>query len=59
MTGMFSKDKICNTCKNKMGKIFTAPISKKKVPVYSCKNYPLAEGYCYDKNICSNYEREE
>jgi hypothetical protein len=48
----------CDKCKHKHGKTFTAPISKKKVQIYSCSNYPLAKGYDYDSNSCSNYEKE-
>lgn len=50
--------KICNTCKHKVGKVFIMPISKKQMPIFSCKNYELAEGYCYEKNTCSNYDKE-
>lgn len=53
---MFSENKICNTCEYKSGKVFTAPISKKKVPVYSCSSVQLAEGYCYEENSCKNYK---
>lgn len=55
---MTTENLICNTCKNKTGKVFTTPISKKKVPIYSCSRYPLAEGYNYEDNTCSNYEKE-
>lgn len=55
---MFSETKICNTCKNKKGSVLVAPISKKEYPCYSCKNYPLAEGYDYESNSCTNYEEE-
>ena len=49
---------ICNTCKHKHGKTFTAPISKEKIPIYSCSTYPLGKDYNYDNNSCSNYEKE-
>ena len=55
---MSFKNNICNTCKNKKGKVFKAPISKEKVPIFSCKNYPLSKGYDYDNNKCSNFESE-
>ena len=57
-TILISKNKICNTCKNKKGRVLTAPISKKKYPCFSCKNYPLSQGYNYEKNTCTNYEME-
>lgn len=49
---------ICNTCRHKSGKVFIAPISKKEYPCFSCNNYKLSTGYDYEKNKCSNYERE-
>lgn len=55
---MFSETKICNTCKNRQGSVLTAPISKKKYSCYSCKNYPLSQGYNYYNNSCINYEKE-
>lgn len=49
---------ICDTCQHKRGKVYTAPISKKRVAIFSCSSAVLVEGYDYDNNQCSNYEKE-
>ena len=55
---MFNTNVICNTCKHKHGKTFTAPISKKRIQIYSCSTFPLGKDYDYKNNFCSNYEKE-
>lgn len=55
---MTNADNICNTCVYKSGRTLVAPISTKKVPIYSCSTYPLAQGYDYENNNCGNYKKE-